>query len=95
MNRASHTTTSVPNQMAMLSVMTHATNQTIPIRARLGQGLVISHALPTQAQPGITQDKTLINDPAELIEALDELIEQIDRYHEAVRVLIEELKQDD
>lgn len=94
MNRASHPATSVPNQMAMLSVMTHATNQTEPIRARLGQGLVISHALPTQALPGITQD-IMINDPAELIEALDELIEQIDRYHEAVRVLIEELKQDD
>ena len=94
MNRASHPATSVPNQMAMLSVMTHATNQTEPIRARLGQGLVISHALPTQALPGITQD-IMINDPQELIEALDELIEQIDRYHEAVRVLIEELKQDD
>lgn len=94
MNRASHTATSVPNQMAMLSVMTHATNQTEPIRARLGQGLVISHALPTQALPGITQD-IMINNPDELIEALDELIEQIDRYHEAIRVLIEELKQDD
>lgn len=93
MNRASHTATSVPNQMAMLSVMTHATNQTIPIRARLGHGLVISHALPTQALPG-KSGLNMINDPAELIEALDELIEQIDRYHEAVRVLIEELKQD-
>ena len=95
MNRASHPATSVPNQMALLSVMTHVKDQTIPIRACLGHGLVISHALPTQAQPGITQDKTLINNPDELIEALDELIEQIDRYHEAIRVLIEELKQDD
>ena len=94
MNRASHTTTSAPNQMAMLSIRTHATNQTIPIRARLGHGLVISHALPTQALPGITK-VNMINNPDELIEALDELIEQIDRYHEAIRVLIEELKQDD
>ena len=94
MNRATHTTTTAPNQMALLSVMTHVKDQTIPIRACLGHGLVISHALPTQAQPGITQD-IMINDPQELIEALDELIEQIDRYHEAIRVLIEELKQDD
>lgn len=94
MNRASHPATSVPNQMAMLSVMTHATNQTEPIRARLEHGLVISHALPTQALPGITQD-IMINNPDELIEALDELIEQIDRYHEAIRVLIEELKVDE
>ena len=94
MNRASHTTTSAPNHMAMLSVMTHATNQTIPIRACLGHGFVISHALPTQALPGITK-VNMINNPDELIEALDELIEQIDRYHEAIRVLIEELKQDD
>lgn len=94
MNRASHATTSAANHKAMLSVMTHVKDQTIPIRANSHHGLVISHALPTQALPG-KSGNTLINDPAELIEALDELIEQIDRYHEAVRVLIEELKQDD
>jgi hypothetical protein len=91
MNRASHTATSVPNHRAMLSVMTHATNQTIPIRARLEHGLVISHALPTQALPGITGVLSVLN-PDELIEALDELIEQIDRYHQKVIELIEELK---
>ena len=95
MNRASHTTTVAANHKAMLCVSTHVKDQTIPIRAYCRHGLVISHALPTQALPGMTQDKTLINDPQELIEALDELIEQIDRYHEAVRVLIEELKQDE
>jgi hypothetical protein len=95
MNRATHTTTRAANQMALLSVMTHVKDQTIPIRACLGHGLVISHALPTQAQPGITQDKTLILNPQELIEALDELLEQIDRYHEAIRVLIEELQKDE
>ena len=91
MNRASHATTSVPNHKAMLSAMTHVKDQTIPIRARLEHGLVISHALPTQALPGIT-GVTMLN-PAELIEALDELIEQIDRYHQKVIELIEELKQ--
>jgi recombinational DNA repair protein (RecF pathway) len=79
----------------MLSARIHVKDQTIPIRANSQHGLVISHALPTQALPGITQDKTLILNSQELIEALDELIEQIDRYHEAVRVLIEELKQDE
>lgn len=92
MNRASHPATSTHNHTAMLSVMTRAINQTTPIRARLGQGLVIGHALPTQALPGITQD-IMINNPDELIETLDELIEHIDRYHEALRQLIEEIKE--
>jgi hypothetical protein len=77
--------------MAVLSVMTHATNQTEPIRARLEHGLIVSHALPTQALPGITE-ANMIDNPDELLEALDELIENIDRYHEALRILIEELK---
>ena len=94
MNRASHTTTNAAYHKAMLSVMTHAKHTPILKRAYCGHGLVISHALPTQALPGITQD-IMINNPDELIEALDELIEQIDRYHEAIRLLIEELKSDD
>ena len=93
MNRASHTTTSAANHKAMLSVMTHVKDQTIPIRANSQHGLVISHALPTQALPG-KSGNTLIN-AQELIEALDELLEQIDRYHEAIRVLIEELQSDE
>jgi len=91
MNRASHATTSVSNHKAMLSAMTHVKDQTIPIRAYLGHGLVISHALPTQALPGITG--ATMYDPTELIQALDELIEQIDRYHQKVIELIEEFKQ--
>jgi hypothetical protein len=94
MNRAPHTTSVAANHKAVLSVRIHVKDQTIPIRACAEHGLVISHALPTQALPGITK-VNMINNPDELIEALDELIEQIDRYHEAIRVLIEELKQDD
>lgn len=93
MNRASHTTTSAANHRAMLSVMTHVKDQTIPIRANSQHGLVISHALPTQALPG-KSGQAMLN-AQELIEALDELLEQIDRYHEAIRVLIEELQADD
>lgn len=93
MNRASHTTTSAANHRAMLSVMTHVKDQTIPIRANSQHGLVISHALPTQALPGKSGQDML--NAEELIEALDELIEQLDRYHQKVIELIEELKKDE
>ena len=99
MNRVTHTTATAPNHMALLSVRTLATNQTTLIRARLGQGLVIGLALPTQALPAITKEHNVTtpqNEPTvtELIDHLDELIDQIDRYHEALTNLLKELDPD-
>ena len=94
MNRATHVSkTSVPIYKALLSLWTHANTRPILIRASTRHGLVISHALPTQALPGkSTQDNHM--DMTELLDELDKLIDAIDRYHESIRLLIEELKQD-
>jgi hypothetical protein len=96
MNRIAHTTTSAPNYTALLSIRTLAKTQTTLIRAKLGQGLTIGLALPTQALPGITKAKTMEKPQneklvTELIDHLDELIDQIDRYHEALTNLLKEL----
>jgi len=99
MNRVTHTTATAPNQMALLSVRILATNQTTLIRAKLGQGFNIGLALPTQALPSITKE-TQVNKPkneqtvTELIDALDELLDQLDRYHEALTTVLKELDPD-
>jgi hypothetical protein len=77
----------------MLSARIHVKDQTIPIRANSQHGLVISHALPTQALPGNT-GASMYKDTQELIDALDELIDQIDRYHEHLTQLLAEMKKE-
>ena len=92
MNRASHVTTSVAGHTAMLSARIHAKYQTILIRARQARhGLVISHALPTQASPSMTGDivdKSL----TELLDELDKVIDELDRLNENIRLTIEALE---
>lgn len=94
MKRMAHSPSSLPIQTAPLVSRLH--NQDHTLRVPAGSGLVISHSLPTANTPGrITQTVAIPDDneltATELIDHLDELIDQIDRYHEALTNLLKEL----
>ena len=97
MKRTAHSPSSLPIQTAPLAVRLHNQNHTLRVPA--GSGLEISHSLPTATEPGRTQVK-VIGKPenektiTELIDHLDELIDNLDRYHEALTNLLKELDPD-
>lgn len=94
MIRATHNPSSLPIQTASLVVRLH--DQTHTLRVPAGHGLEISQSLPTATEPGRTTLKVIDNEQTvtELIDHLDELIDQIDRYHEALTNLLRELDPD-
>lgn len=94
MNRASHTTTSAITHKAMLSARTHAKDRTELIRASNEHGLVISHALSTQALPGMTGDNQ-VNYFDKLIEQLDETIDTITELKDELTKILKEFETDE
>jgi hypothetical protein len=78
-------------------VTLHNLNHTLRVPA--GYGLEISQSLTTATEPGRTLMKLINNNEkeptvTELIDHLDELIDQIDRYHEALTQILRELDPD-
>lgn len=95
MKRTAHSPRSLPIQTAPLEVTLHNLNHTLRVPA--GLGLEISHSLPTATEPGRTTLRMIDNEKTitEVIDALDELIDQIDRYHEALTQILKELDPND
>lgn len=94
MNRATHTATSVPSHMALLSVRIHVKDHYIDIPAcEVERGSIVSHALPTQAMPSITG----INMRPEIeskLEKLDQIISELENLNNDLQTLIDELDKD-
>ena len=95
MKRTAHSPSSLPIQTAPLVVRLH--DQAHTLRVPAGSGLVISHSLPTATEPGrinrMQIDKGPDKEPTitELIDHLDDLLDTLDRYHEQLTKLLEEL----
>ena len=91
MNRTAHAPCRTANHTARLCVSIHDQNLTTPIRACSEHGLVISHALTTEALPSMTGHDMKKN-IEELLATLDELLDHIDRYHEALQDILKEFQ---